>query len=170
MDTSVSKPQTRTGDQVLDRAGDNHLAGPCLRSHPRPDVHGDPAEAVANHLALPCVQARSNRDPEVLDGIPNRARAPYRPRRPVERGEEAVASNIGLVSTKPLELGTHQAIERFKQVTPAAIPEFCGLLGRAHDIHEENGGEQPVGLRAVPDAGQELLDLVQDRVLIPDER
>ncbi len=126
MDTSVSKPQTRTGDQVLDRAGDNHLAGPCLRSHPRPDVHGDPAEAVA--------------------------------------------SNIGLVSTKPLELGTHQAIERFKQVTPAAIPEFCGLLGRAHDIHEENGGEQPVGLRAVPDAGQELLDLVQDRVLIPDER
>ena len=84
----------------------------------------------------------------------------------VEGGEEPVARGVDLAAPEAAELAADEVVVSLEEVAPAAIPEGGGLLRGADDVGEEDGGEHPVGLGAVPDAGQELLDLVEDRVRV----
>jgi len=40
-------------------------------------------------------------------------------------------------------------------------------IGRADDVGEENSGEDSIRLRSLALAGEELLDLIEDRILVP---
>src|SRR4029453_14193704 len=58
-----------------------------------------------------------------------------------------------------------------QQLSPATIPQPRGLLSRADDVGEKHGGQHPLGLGNTPDAGQELLNQVEDKLRrIPDNR
>ena len=57
-----------------------------------------------------------------------------------------------------------------EQVLPAAVAELRRTLRRAVDVGEEHGREHAVRRRPPPHPHEELLDLVQDLVLVPDER
>ena len=59
---------------------------------------------------------------------------------------------------------------RVEQLAPAPVAELGRQLRRADQIREEHGREHAVRLGAVPDAGHELLDLVEHRVLVADPR
>ena len=58
-----------------------------------------------------------------------------------------------------------------EQLAPAPVAELGRALGRADDVGEEHGREHAIRLGPGPDAREELLDLVDDRVGIarPDE-
>jgi len=53
---SVLEGDPRAGNQVLDRAGHQDLAGAGLGGDPRPDMHGDAADVLAHPFALASVQ------------------------------------------------------------------------------------------------------------------
>jgi hypothetical protein len=55
-------------DEVLDRAGDEHLAGVREGADPRADIDRDPGYVVAADLALAGVQAGAHLDPQPADG------------------------------------------------------------------------------------------------------
>src|SRR5437588_1808014 len=84
----------RSGDQVLDGSRDEHLAGLSMRGDSCSCVHGDPGDLAVDELALPGVEARTQVEPQSLDRVGDRAGAADRPRRSVERGEEAVAGSV----------------------------------------------------------------------------
>ncbi len=86
-----------------------------------------------------------------------------RPRRAVEAGEEAVAGGVDLAAGKPNQLSAHQRVVLLEEFAPSAVPEFGQLRGGAHDVGEQDGGENAIGLDDVPlapvrDATQEPLD------------
>jgi hypothetical protein len=50
---------------------------------------------------------------------------------------------------------------------PRLVAEDVGAIRGAHDVAEHDRGEDAIVLRRRPDAGQELLDLVDDRIGVP---
>src|SRR5439155_2156538 len=62
MDAALHEAQARSRDQILHRAGDQHLVRVRLRSHARADVHGDAAHVGAR------VAAQANADEALVSG------------------------------------------------------------------------------------------------------
>jgi hypothetical protein len=56
---------TGAGDEVFDRARDEHFAWVRGLRHPRSDVHGDPAGLTGHHLALTGLQPGADLEPEL---------------------------------------------------------------------------------------------------------
>ena len=112
----------------------------------RADVDGDSGNLVAEQLALARVQAGAELEPEVAGAVPDGERAPNRARRPVERGEEAVAGGVDLAAAEPLELATDGGVVTAQQLRPVAVAESLQPLGRADEVGEEDGGEDTIGL------------------------
>jgi len=61
----VFECETRTSCDVFHRLRDEDLSGTSLRRNPCADVNGDPAELVADDLALPGVYAEAEVDPDL---------------------------------------------------------------------------------------------------------
>ena len=66
--------------------------------------------------------------------------------------------------SKRLELLPDDGVMPLQQLAPAPVAELGRLLGRADDVREEDRREHAVGLRPAARAGQELLDLVDNRI------
>ena len=69
--------------------------------------------------------------------------------RPVERGKEPVAGRLHLDATEPSELRAHALVVRSQELLPSRVPEFGCLLGRIHDVGEQNRREHAVELGAL---------------------
>src|SRR5437867_2572441 len=107
MSAAVLEGEAGAGDEVLDGARDEHLAGPGLRSDPRARVDGDPGDLAVQEFALAGVQAGAHLEPQLADLLDDRLRAADRPRGPVEAREEAVAGGVDLPAAEAGELLSH---------------------------------------------------------------
>ena len=116
--------QPGAGHQVPDGAGRQHLARAGQRRDPLPDVDGDPADVVADQLALAGVQARPDLQPERPDRLDDRARTADRPGRPVERRQEAVAGRLDLAAPEAGQLLPHDGDRGCPAVEPAAVSKL----------------------------------------------
>lgn len=91
-------------------------------------------------------------------------------RRAVEGGEEAVAGPLHLAAAVEAELAADDRVMALEQLAPVAIAELRGAGGRADDVGERHGREHAVVLARRPGPGEELLDLVDDRVGVAEHR
>ena len=157
------------GDEVLHRLGDEHLRRSGRRADAGSDHHGDAADLPVDRLDLARVHARPNLDAERGDRVDDRPRAPDRPSRAVERGEEPVTRRVDLHAPIAGELATHAAVVFFDQGLPAPIAELGDLLRGSGDVGEQDGRQRPAELRLfLPQRDDEALHLVEDRVRGPD--
>ena len=108
-------------------------------------------------------------DPELANRVPDRLGATNRTRGAVERGEEPVAGSVDLPASKPVELMSNRCMVAFHHVTPGSVPERGSLLCRADDVGEHHRSEHAIGLRRFSDAGEELLDFVEESLAVTDE-
>ena len=111
------------------------------RVHPSPDLHPD-RRHIADHG----------------EGAPDGGH------RPIEGREEPVPRRRHLPPAEPLELGAHQSVMLIEHVAPRAIPHLRGHRRRVDDVGEQQGREHAIGIGAGARPGQELLDLVEQRV------
>jgi hypothetical protein len=88
---AIAEVDPRTGDEILDGSRDDHLTRPGLRGDTCADVDRDPSDLAVDLLAFARVEPRPDLEAEVLHRVDDRAGTADRARRPVERGEEAVA-------------------------------------------------------------------------------
>jgi hypothetical protein len=112
------------------------------------------------------VEPKTNLETERARRVADRDGARDRARRAVERGEEAVPRRAELSASEPAQLTTDEYVVLFEEVTPTTVAEIHGQLCRPDDVGEEDGREHPVERRMRSHAGQELLDLVEDGVLV----
>ena len=117
-------------------------------------------------LDLAGVQADPDLETEIGRRVSDRSRAADRARRPVEGGEEPVAGRLHFATAERLELVADGGVVIVEELLPTAVAERCRPLGRADDVGEHDRGEHPVGLGCDPRAGQELPDLLDDRVRV----
>src|SRR5262249_51138591 len=156
--------------EIPDGARDQHLSRPGVRRHARADVHSDAGDGVAAHLALARVQPGTDLEAQGPHRVPDGAGTANRARGAVEGGQKAVAGGSHLGSAPAPELAPHEGVVDFQQVAPLAIAELHRSLRRRDDVREEDRREHAIGLRSTADPGQQLLDFVEDRVLVSDER
>ena len=163
---SVLEPKPGPRGQVLHGAGHQDLTGSGRRGDSRADVDREPGYLLVVELDLARVEPRAHVEPECPDPVAQRAGATDGSGRAVEGREKPVARRVDLAASEPAELPADDMVMAIQKVPSAAIPESRGPLGRAHDVGEEHGGKDAVWLWAVPDACQELLDLVDDGVAV----
>lgn len=170
MDASILEAQTRSGNQVLDRARHEHVTRPRQRRDPSTDVHRDATELVTDNLALAGVNPGADVETETSNGLDDRTRSAGGPGRTVERGEEPVTGRIDLTPAEAGEVLAHHAMVRFEEITPPPVAQRGGPFGGTNQVCEQHGGQDAVRLDGVTRTGEELLDLVQDRGGITQER
>ncbi len=106
--------ESRPDHQVAQGAGHQHLVRPRQGAHPRPDVHSDPTDVLAAHLALAGVQTGAHLDTQRLHRVADRHRAADRSLQPVEHRKEAVARRVHLTAPKTPELRPEDGVVRIK--------------------------------------------------------
>src|SRR4051794_41718957 len=104
---AVLEVDARAGGEVADDARDQHLTWSGLRGDPRADVHADALDLVADDLHLAGVDAGAQLEPKVGHRRLRPLSARDRPRRPVERREQAVAGAPDLPAAVARELRPH---------------------------------------------------------------
>src|SRR5207245_1646106 len=121
MRAAVLEDDPRTGDQVLDRARGEDLAGAGQSSDTRTDVHGKAADVVAHAFALTRVEAGSDLEAGLAEAIADRDRAADGAGRPVECREEPVAGGADLLPAEMFQLATHRRVMLLEQVAPGLV-------------------------------------------------
>ena len=152
----VLEPHVRAGHQISHGARHQHLAGAGLRHHAGTDVDRDPADLRPDHLDLAHVDAGPHLDAEALNVANHRLGAPDGLGGLVERGEEPIAGRVDLPPLEPLELPPHQRVVRARDLPPPLVTDLHCLVGRAHDVGEQHGGEQALGGFGSPRHGRSL--------------
>ena len=103
-------------------------------------------------------------EPERAHRLRDRGGAADRARGPVEGGEEAVAGALHLAAAVAVERLAEERVVALEQEAPAAVAHLGGAAGGVADVREQHGGEHPVRLALVARAGEELLDLADQRL------
>src|SRR5579864_8029772 len=133
-------------------------------------MDGDSPDLAVHELALAGVEAGAHLDSEPAHALRDRARAADRPRRAVEAREEAVTGRVELLAAEAGELGTDDPVVVGDELFPPAVAELGCLLRRVDDVGEEHRGELSVDLDALPDLGEERLDLGEGALRVAQPR
>ena len=170
MVATLAKLDAGAGDEVLDGLGHEYLPAIRKRCDPRAGVNSDPSDLAGKEFALARVHAPAHFEPDSARVRRNCERTADRTRRAVESGEEAVTGGVNFTSAPARQLPPHRRLMLSKQVTPAAVAEPRGALCRADDVGEEDRRQYAIGVPDRAHAGEELLDLVEHRILVADPR
>src|SRR2546426_5327300 len=100
MRATIGEREPRSGNQVSHRAGDQHLVRAGEVHDARANVNGDSGDSGLHDLELSRVEARTDLDPQLVDAVDDRESATDRARRPVEDGQESIASAVDLATAK----------------------------------------------------------------------
>ena len=167
---TLVKLDAGAGDEVLHGLGHENLPAIRKRCNPRAGVNSDPSDLATKEFALARVYAPAHFEADSARVRRNCERTADRTRRAVESREEAVTGGVNFTSAPAGQLPPHRRLMLSKQVTPAAVAEPRGALGRADDVGEEDRRQYAIGVPDRAHAGEELLDLVEHRILVADPR
>src|SRR6266542_38486 len=121
------------GDQILHRAGAEHLAGRRERAHACRDVHRDAADLALAQLDLAGVQL-----------VANAEGAADAPGWSVECRENSVARGAVELAAVLLELRAHHRVMGIEHGAPASVAELHRPVGRSDHVREEHRREHAV--------------------------
>jgi hypothetical protein len=107
---TVVEGDARAGDEVLDRARDQHFIGIGCGGDTRGDMDGEASEVVAADLAFSGVEPDANFDPEPLSGLNDRVGAANGPGGTVEGGYETVTGGVDFLAMGPSQLVSHRLV------------------------------------------------------------
>src|SRR6266446_4491040 len=167
MDAVLHEAQARSRDQILQSAGDQHLARVRRGGHAGADVHGDAAHVVAPQLALAGVQAGADLEAERAHRLADGQRTAHRACGTVEGREEAVARRVNLPAAEAAQLLAYGGVVPLEQIAPGAVAEPRGVLRGAHDVGEQHRGQHAVVVDHRARPGEELLDRCEHRLHVP---
>jgi hypothetical protein len=161
---AVVEVEPGADDEVDDGLGDQHLAGLGQRGDARDDVHRQAAEILASHLALAGVHPGAHPQPQLGGLVHDGSRGANRPCRPGEDREGAVAERLDHAPVGGGDSGLDELVMPFEQFAPRGVAELRRAAGGIRDVGEHDGREDALGIGRPAAAGQELLDLPDDRV------
>jgi hypothetical protein len=116
------------------------------------------------------VKARADPDAEGRNGITDGAGTPNGAGRAVEGGKKPVAGRIELSAAVAAELATNRVVVGLEEIAPGAVPDDRDRRGGVHDIREEDRCQDAIRLGATANAGEELLDFIEERIGVTDPR
>jgi hypothetical protein len=160
--TLVLEVEAGPSDEVNHGSRNEDVTGPSHTLNTLGEMHCDTGHIVSTPLDLTCVQASSNVEAELKDGIADRRRTPDSPSRPVEGGEHPVAGSLHEMPAKSGELTVNSPIVQLEAFVPGLVSEGGRLPGRVLDVGEEHCGKLAICGGELPLASQELFDLASE--------
>ena len=158
------------GDEILDRARYQHLARRCQRSNTRSGVHGDTRHLPVDEFALPGVQPGPHFDLELAHALDDGAHieSPAPDHRSWRRSHRRQCPSPGLGSARADCARAHDASRAAHAMHDRPARQHAH---RANDVGEEHCREDALRFAflpstLLPDPGQELLDLPDDRLAL----
>src|SRR6185295_11450133 len=109
-------------------------------------MHGDSGHVGVSPGYLARVQPTAHLETRAPHSVPDVTCAADRTRRTVECRQDAVASAIDELSTMSDQLSLNRLLEAVEQLAPALVADLAGPLGRARDVHEQDGRQHAVSL------------------------
>ncbi len=143
MRTAVVEGYSRSGDEVLDRGGDEELAWSCDSGDPGTHMNGDAAHSAVQYLALARMDPRSDTYAELADAFDDVACACHRSRWTLEGRKEAVTRRIDLEAAEAVKFFADDRMVMNKELPPRTIANRDGSLGGSDDVGEENRPQFP---------------------------
>ena len=110
MCTAVVESDSRSGNEIPYRGGNEQLSWPSGRSDPSSYMNGNAADPTLKHLALAGVNSGSDRDAKHADILDDLAGARQGLRRTLEGRQETVPRSVDLTSTKAVEFLAHDRV------------------------------------------------------------
>jgi len=107
MDPSILEREARSGDQIPDRARNQHFAGVGEGRHASGDVDGDPSHVGSDELDLTRVASGPDRETEITHGAADRTSAPDSAGGSIERRQEPVTGRVD--PSAPIEVDLARA-------------------------------------------------------------
>ena len=166
----ILERDARPGHQVLDRSGHQDLVRVGQRGHARSDVHGDATDLIAHELDLSGVCPGPDLEPDAVHRIHDGTGATDRPSGTVEGRQEPISRGVDLHTAERTELPPDETVVSFQELLPCLITDGAGSVGGAHDVGEQDRGQDPVVVRQRSNTRQELLDLFDDGIRVADVR
>src|SRR6266536_4267175 len=166
---AILEDQPRACNQILHRAGHQHLARLGARGDASTDIHRYPRELLADDLALACMQARSHLQAEIAHAEIDRACAADGADRAVEGSEETIAGRIQLSAAESIQLRANGHMMTPDEIRPRPVTQLRSPRGRADDIREQNRCKHRIRLGLAPDTLGESDDLVREPLRQPKE-
>src|SRR6266542_1977821 len=151
------------GDQILHRAGAEHLAGRRERAHACRDVHRDAADLALAQLDLAGVQSGADVDALTPQLVANAEGAADAPGWSVECRENSVARGAVELAAVLLELRAHQRVMGIEHGAPASVAELHRPVGRSDHVREEHRREHAVRIARGARPCYELFYRVEQR-------
>ena len=105
-------------------------------------------------------------DSQLADAVADREGATHGARGTVERREESVTRGVDLHTAVTRELGTHDAVVSLDEPPPGRVAQLRRLRGPVHDVGEEDGREEAIGVGDGTRPREELLRRGGHRILI----
>src|SRR5579859_2136525 len=130
----------------------------------------NPGQLVAEDLALAGVNARPHVQADAANTVSDCERTTNCAGGTIESCTETVACVIDLSPPIALQLAAHDPVVVLEQIAPPPISELLCSAGGLHDVGEQNRGQYAIRVWPVSYAGQEFLNLVEDRILAADPR
>src|SRR5690242_3279850 len=115
MPTARNELDTGPGHEVSDSRRDQHLARCREGGYPLRYVYGNAGDVVISHLDLAGVQPSAHLEAESTDAVADRARAPDRTRRSVERREETITRRLDLLAAELRQRVANDAVMVIKE-------------------------------------------------------
>src|SRR4029077_969381 len=145
--------QARAVEEVTRRAGEEDLARPGERGHPRCGVDADATGLAADDLDLAGMETDADADPELRDrGIHERP-GTDRSRGAVEEGQKAVAGGRHLPPAEAVDRGADPHVVLLQHPRPRVVAELLERRGGTDDVAEDHRGEHALAelLRCQPE-------------------
>lgn len=121
MRTAVVESDSRSGNEILYRGGNEQLTWPCGSSDPSSYVNGNAADSTLKHLALACVNSGSDCDAQLANVFDDLAGARQSLRRTLKGSQETVPRSVDLMSTKAVKFLAHDRVMIRKKFAPSMV-------------------------------------------------
>ncbi len=144
--TASFEAEPGTFHEVSDGLRGENLA-PTSRSHdPRSYGHCNSAHLGTDLLYLTDMEAGTDLKAQRLHALDRLQRALGGRGWGIEDGKEPVARGVHLATAVALQRSPDQLVVLLNELTPAAIAQLGGHLGRADDVREEDGRKEALSL------------------------
>ena len=141
-----SEAEICTGREIPDGSRHHDLSRASLAEYSRCHVNADPPDISIEDLDLSCVDRGPYPESRASERLDKSKRAPKGTRWCVEGRQDAVPSRLDKASTELRDFRPSDAVVSFHELPPDSVTHGCSPPGRVHNIREEDGCEDAVGV------------------------
>ncbi len=136
--TRILEFNTRTGDKVLYRSGNDHLTRCCRIHDACGEVNSNPEHVCFASLYFARVQPGADLNAKGGHRLRNRPCTLNSPSRAVEKGKKPIPKRLHLTASKSDDFPAYSRVMCLQQLPPHLVPQFLGSFGRADDVGKQD--------------------------------